>query len=147
MKKFLQYIAAVKAVAALAFAAQAMLVTVVAMFLGWGSIPISYIWQMIGLALLYGCLQHIAFVDHEGKHRRTAGRLVFLGCSMFIALVGFALVFQWFPAQSPIHWLAFAGLYALAFLTAVFTLRLVFRLGGIRYDQMLAAYKANREEG
>ena len=59
MKKFMQTIAAVKTVAALAFTAQIMLATVVSMLFSRDGIPVRCIWQMIFLALIYGCLRPI----------------------------------------------------------------------------------------
>ena len=146
MKKFIQLIAAVKAVASLAFTAQIMLATVASMLFNRGSIPISYIWQMIFLALIYGCLQLAAFSENFFRRMKTPGRMLFLAASMFAALTVFAILFQWFPLENLINWLIFIGLYAAVFLIAVFALRTVFRLSGIKYTQMLVAYQAAKSD-
>ena len=147
MKKFMQLIAAVKAVASLAFTALIMIATVASMIFGRDSLPIGYIWQAIFLALIYGIVQLIAFSENYFKQMKTLGRMAILGVSMFVALAAFAIMFRWFPVQSLENWLIFIGLYAAAFLIAVFALRTVFRLGGIKYNQMLAAYKAGHDRG
>ena len=145
MKKFMQLIAAVKAVASLAFTAQIMLVTVVSMFFHRDGIPISYIWQMIFLALIYGCLQLVVFSDNYFAQMKTPGRTLLLGASMFAVLAAFAVLFRWFPVGTLSNWLIFTGLYAAVFLIAVFALRTVFRLSGIKYTQMLATYQAEHD--
>ena len=147
MKKFMQTIAAVKAVASLAFTAQIMLVTVASMLFSRESVPISFIWQMIFLALIYGCLQLAAFSENYFKRMKTPGRMTFLGLSMFAALAVFAIIFHWFPMQNLLNWLIFIGLYAAVFLIAAFALRTVFRLSGIKYNQMLAVYQASHDKG
>ena len=143
MKKFMQFVAAVKAVATLAFAAQIMIVTVLNMLLGRDNILIAHVWQMMFLSLIYGCLQLLAFSDNYFKDMKTPNRIALLGVSMLVVLAVFAVIFNWFPTQNPINWLIFAGLYIIFFLVCVFALRTVFRLSGIRYNQMLAAYNAN----
>ena len=147
MKKLMQLVAAVKAVASLAFTALIMVATVASMIFGKDSIPIGYIWQAIFLALIYGIIQLVAFSENYFKQMKTLGRMAILGVSMFVALAVFAIIFQWFPMQKLVYWLIFAGLYSTVFLVAVFTLRTVFRLSGIKYNQMLAAYKARPDRG
>ena len=142
MRKFIQIVAAIKLTAAFAFAGQMGLVTVASMFLGRDSIPIGYIWQMIFISLIYGSLQLIAFSENLFKQMKTLGRMAFLGISMLAALALFAVAFQWFPAQNLRCWLIFIGLYAAVAMIAPFAFRFVFWLGGMRYDEMLTAYKS-----
>jgi len=144
MKNLMHIIAAVKAVASLAFTALVMMVTVVTMLAGQDSIPVNYIWQIVFLSLIFGCLQLIAFSENSFKKVNTPIRMIFLGLSMFVVLVVFAIVFTWFPAGNIVNWLIFSGSYAAIFMISVLVLRTVFKLSGIRYNQMLAAYKANR---
>ena len=147
MKNSMQIIAAVKAVASLAFTALIMMITVASMIFSRDSIPLSYIWQAIFLSLIYGCFQLIAFSENYFKQMKTFGRMTILGVSMFMALTGFAITFQWFPMQKLMNWLVFLGLYIAVFFIALFALRTVFRLSGIKYNQMLAAYKAGHDRG
>jgi len=147
MKKLMQLIAAIKAIASLAFAALIMAVTVVSMLYGRDSVPISYIWQAIFLALIYGCVQFIAFSESCFTRMRSIGRLAILALSMFTALAVFAVMFRWFHIHSLMNWLVFAGLYVVVFAVATFTLRTVFRLSGIKYNQMLAAYNGSHDNG
>ncbi|MCL2047077.1 MAG: hypothetical protein FWG88_11940 [Oscillospiraceae bacterium] len=141
MKKFLQTIAALKAVAALAFTAQIMVVTVATMLLRKNSIPISYIWQMVFLALIFSAVQILAFSENRFEKTKTSARLTFLGLTMLFILACFAIAFKWFPLQNPVNWIAFTGSYIAVFFVSLFTLRIVFRLGGIEYTQMLNVYK------
>ena len=136
---------AIKTIAALAFTGGVMLVTVASMFLGEGSIPVGYIWQMIFLALIYSGLQLFAFSENTLGRMRTPGRMAFLGVSMMAVFAVFALIFGWFPAQSLMNWLIFIGVYAAIFFIALFTLRTVFRLGGMKYNDLLTAYKARHQ--
>ena len=145
MKKFMQLIAAVKAVAALAFTAEIMLATVVSMLFGKDGVPVGYIWQMMFLALIYGCIQLVVFSDHYFPQMKTPGRILLLGASMFAVLAAFAVLFQWFPVTILSNWFVFIGVYVAVFLIAVFALRTVFRLSGVKYTQMLAAYQANHD--
>ena len=147
MKNFMQSLAAVKAAASLAFTAMIMIVTVISMIFGRAGVPIGYIWQMIFLALIFGLVQLIALSENCFKHMKTPGRMTVIGIAMLAALAIFALIFQWFPTGIPVNWLIFVGLYAAVFLIAVFTLRAVFRLSGVKYNQMLAAFKAGRDRG
>lgn len=147
MKKFIQLIAAVKTVASLAFTAGIMLVTVGAMFLGKDTIPLGLIWQAVFLALIFGGLQLLAFSDNAFARAGTPGRMAFLGVSMLAVLALFALAFKWFPAGSITNWLIFIGLYAAVFAIATIVLRLVFRMGGLKYDEMLSAYKSRHGGG
>ena len=141
MKKSFQFIVAVKAVASLAFTAQVMLATVVSMFFGRESIPVSALWQMLFLALFYSCSQFFIFSENLPFQIKTYGRIALLGLSMFTVLTIFAIVFKWFPVQNLQNWLIFIGLYAAVFLIALSALLTVFRVSGIKYNQMLAAYK------
>ena len=146
MKRFMQFIAAIKSVAALAFTALIMLATVLSMLFGRDGIPISYIWQMIFISLIYSCIQFAVFSESYFMKMKTTGRTTILGVSMLLVLSVFAIAFQWFPVQDPMNWVIFVGSCAAVFVIAVVALRTVFRLGGIKYDQMLAVYKANREK-
>ncbi len=145
MKKFIQFVAAIKTMASFAFTGGMMLVTVAAMLFGKDAIPVGIVWQVVFLSLIYGALQFLAFSDSVFPRMRTVGRMAFLGASMLAALVAFALAFRWFPAGNPLNWLAFIGLYAAVFAVAAVALRIVFRLGGIRYDELLGAYKARQQ--
>ena len=147
MKKFLQSVGAIKTTAAFAFTGLVMFATVASMFLGRDSISIGYIWQMIFLSLIFGCLHLHAFSEHLAKKTNMPGRMAVLGLPMFLALSAFAHFFQWFPTNSPVNWLIFIGLYAGVFIIATFALRTAFRVSGIKYNQMLAVYKASREKG
>jgi len=145
MKRAIQLIAAIKTVAMFAFTGGVMLIVFASMFLGRDSISIGHIWQIILLSLIYGSLQFIAFSDNILENMNTTGRMALLGLSMMAVLAAFALIFEWFPAQSPVNWLIFAGLYAIVFFVAVLAFRLVFRLGGMKYNELLIAYKARHE--
>jgi hypothetical protein len=144
MKKIMQFIVSVKLIAAFAFSAQIMLVTVACMWFGGDSIPVGYIWQMIFLALIFGCLHIHAFSEHESNKSMSA-RLAILGAPMLLTLCAFAYFFRWFPVNVPANWLIFIGAYIAVFLVAVFVLRAVFRIGGVKYDVLLDAYKARRD--
>ena len=61
MRKFMKLTAAIKTVASLAFTALIMIATVASMVFGRDSIPVSYIWQAILLALIYGSIQLVRF--------------------------------------------------------------------------------------
>ena len=145
MKKVIQLIAAIKMVGMFAFTGGVMLTLFASMFLGRDSIYISHIWQIIVLSLIYGSLHFIAFSESMPWNITTTGRMALLGVSMLAALAAFAFIFGWFPAQNPINWLIFAGLYAVIYFTAILVFRLVFRLGGMKYNELLIAYKARHE--
>ena len=145
MKKAIQLIAAIKTIAMFASTGGIMLTVFVSMFLGRDSIPLSYIWQIIFLSLIYGSLHYITFSENTLKNISSAGRMALLGVSMLLALAAFALIFEWFPTQNPVNWLIFAGLYAAVYFIAVLVFRIVFRLGGMRYDELLVAYKTRHE--
>jgi len=145
MKRAIQIIAAIKTIAMFASTGAMMLSVFVSMFLGRDSIPINYIWQIIFLSLIYGSLQLIAFSESTLGNMNTTGRMTLLGVSMLIVLAAFALIFGWFPIQNPVNWLIFIGLYAAVFFGAVLAFRIVFRLGGMKYNELLVAYKARHE--
>ena len=145
MKKFLQFVMAIKTTACLAFTAEVMLITVASMIFGRGSIPISYIWQMIFLALTFSKLQYFVFSENTLGDMKTTGRMAVLEGAMLAVLSAFAFAFQWFPADSVINWLIFVVVYAVIFHIAAFALRVVFRLGGMKYNEMLNAYNARSE--
>jgi len=145
MKKVIQIITAIKTIAMFASTGGLMLSVFVSMFLGRDSIPISHIWQIVFLSLIYGSLQFITFSENALRSMSTFGRMALLGLSMLAVLAAFALIFGWFPAQNPLNWLIFAGLYSAVFFIAVLVFRLAFRLGGMRYNELLIAYKARHE--
>lgn len=145
MKKFMQLIAAIKSIAALAFTGGIMLVTVASMLLGKEFVSVGIIWQTIFLALIYGVLQYIAFSENVFARMRTPGRMTILSLSMLIALAAFAIVFQWFPIGNIINWLIFLGIYCVVFVVATIALRIVFHVGELKYNNLLAAYKARQE--
>ena len=144
MKSFFQFVAAIKTMASLAFAAGIMLVTVAFMILGRDVISIGIVWQAIFLALIFGILQLLAFSDKTFPRMRTFGRMLFLSISLLVILAIFALVFKWFPANSIVNWLIFIGAYAAVFTVAAVALRIVFRVGELKYDELLAAYKTRQ---
>ena len=145
MKKAIRIIAAIKTVAMFAFTGAVMLTVFVSMFLGRDSISISYIWQIIFLSLIYGSLQLLAFSESTLGSIGTTGRMTLLGLSMLVVLAAFALIYRWFPVQNPVNWLIFAGLYAAIYFIAVLAFRFAFKLGGIKYTELLIAYKARHE--
>ena len=145
MKKVIQLIAAIKTVAMFAFTGGMMLSVFASMFLGKESISIDHIWQIIFLSLIYGSLQFFAFSENTLGRMRTTGRMALLGVSMLAVFVLFALIFEWFPVQNPINWLIFVGLYIATFFGAVLAFRTAFRLGGMKYNELLTAYKAHSE--
>ncbi|MDL2232752.1 hypothetical protein LJC63_04130 [Ruminococcaceae bacterium OttesenSCG-928-L11] len=145
MKRFFQLIMAIKTTAAFAFTGGIMLLTVGTMLYGRDSISVSLIWQIIFLALIFGCLQFVTFSENTLGRMGTPGRMTVLGVSMLMVLAVFALIFRWFPMQSLVNWLVFIGLYVVAFLIATLALHTVFRLGGMKYNELLVAYKARRE--
>ncbi len=145
MKRFLQFIMAIKTTAALAFTAEVMLVTVVSMIIGRDGIPVSYIWQMIFLALTFSKIQYFVFSENTLGDMKTTGRMALLEGAMLAVLAVFAFAFRWFPAERVTNWLIFIGVYAALFHIAAFALRIVFRLGGMKYNELLIAYNARRE--
>ena len=146
MKKFLWSVAAIKTIAAFALSGMTMFLTVSSMFLGRDSISIGSIWQMISLSLIFGCLHLLAFSEHLSKKMSMPGRMAVLGLPMLLALSAFAYFFGWFPANSLANWLIFIGGYAGVFMIATFAMRTAFRVSGIKYNQMLAVYKASHEK-
>jgi len=145
MKRAIQVIAAIKTISMFASTGAMMLTVFVSMFMGRDSIPISFIWQIIFLSLIYGSLQFIAFSENTLGSMSTTGRMALLGVLMLVALAAFALIFGWFPAQNPANWLIFAGLYAAIFFIAILVFRIVFKLGGMKYNELLIAYKTRHE--
>ena len=145
MKRTIQIIAAIKTIAMFAFTGGIMLSVFASMLLGRDSISLSSIWQIIFLSLIYGSLQLAAFSETMLGRMRTTGRMTLLGLSMLAILSAFALIFEWFPVQIPANWLIFAGLYVVVFFGAALAFRIVFRLGGIKYNELLIAYNARHE--
>lgn len=141
MKKFIQLIAAIKSAASLAFTAGVMIITVGATLLGKEALPVGIMWQAVFLALIFGTLQFLAFSDRVFTRMDTPGRMILLCASTLAVLIAFAFVFQWFPTSNIVNWLIFIGLYAVLFAVATIVLQIVFRVGGLKYNEMLAAYK------
>lgn len=141
MKRFIQLIAAIKSIASLAFTAGIMIVIVAAMIFGKDAISIAIIWQVIFLALIFGAVQFLAFSENAFPRMGTHGRMAFLCVSMLGVLAVFAIVFRWFPAGSVVNWLIFVCIYGALFAIATIVLRIVFRIGGLKYTEMLTAYK------
>ena len=145
MEKLVRFSAALKAIASLAFTGQVMFVTVISMFMGKDVIPVGYIWQMVALSLIFSLLHLHAFSEHETKKLGKSARLAILGVPMLLALSAFAYFFNWFPIDDVINWLMFIGLYVGIFLIASFAFHIAFRLGGIKYNELLASYKSKQE--
>ncbi|MDL2232523.1 hypothetical protein LJC63_02945 [Ruminococcaceae bacterium OttesenSCG-928-L11] len=146
MKRFMQYVAAIKTVTAFAFTGAIMLLTVAAMFLGKDAISIGIIWQTVFLALIFGTAQFVCFSENIFTKLRTPGRLTILSVVTLAALSIFAAVFKWFDIGNAINWLVFAGVYAVIFLIATTALRMVFRVGELRYNELLVAYKSRQTD-
>ena len=145
MKKLILFFTGMKVIGAFAFTGQMMFFTVASMFFGRESISIGYIWQMIVLAMIYACLHIHAFSEHESKKLSKNSQLAVLGVPMLLVISAFAYFFQWFPSSNPVNWLIFVGIYTAVFLIAIFAFRIAFRVTGLKYNDLLAAYKANNQ--
>lgn len=145
MKRFIQLVAAIKSVASLAFTAGLMVITVAAMLFGRDTISVRIIWQVVFLALIFGALQYLLFSENVFRRMGTPGRMALLCISMLVVLALFALIFQWFPVKSLSSWLLFVGVYAAFFAVATVVLRVVFRMGEFKYNELLTAYKSRHD--
>jgi hypothetical protein len=146
MKKFLWTVVAIKAPAVFMFTGAIMWLTVMKTFWGEDTIPVDFIWQLIFLSLIFGALHLLAFSENTLGRTGTPGRIAFLGLTMLAALVVFALVFHWLGENNAMSWLVFIGAYVLIYLAVNVVERILFRLGGKRYHDMLTTYKARQEE-
>jgi hypothetical protein len=146
MKKFLWLSIAIKAPAAMMFTGAIMWITVLKTFLGEPAISVDFIWQLIFLSLIFGALHLLAFSENTLGRMGTTGRIAFLGLTMLAVLVVFALVFRWIGGNNAMSWPVFIGAYVLIYLAVTVAERILFRLGGKRYHDMLTTYQARRED-
>jgi hypothetical protein len=146
MKKFLWTVIAIKAPAAFMFTGAVMWITVMKTFFGEETIPVDFVWQLIFLALIFGTLHLLAFSENTLGRTGTPGRIAFLGLTMLAVLVVFAFAFRWLGENSAVSWPVFIGAYVLLFLAVTGVERIIFRLGGKKYHDMLTTYKARQED-
>ena len=144
MKKLIELLTVIKTQAAMAFAGSVMLYVVIGWLLGKDAVRFSHIWQMLFLSLAYGKWQYICFGDTFTKKFNKGVRTVLFLVPLYAFLSVFAYFGRWFTSTVT-TWLLFtlAFFVVAGILAAVYAI--YFRIMGMHYNQLLAAFQNRRE--
>lgn len=141
MRKFLACSLYIKTNLALGFSATVFLYSLAASFYGITSITFAFIWQLLGACIFISLLQFVFFSDIVIKNMKYINRLMLFNVPLVATLLGFAMVFKWFPLEKFNAWLIFAAIFIVieVALSALFTI--YSKLMGKKYMQLLEEYK------
>lgn len=137
MKRFLTVTFQIKSNACLFLTAMVIIAALVEIV--W-RIPLITPWRVIQYTALSGItalLQYLCFDPARLKNRSYAVRAVIFLPSLLAALVGFAVIFRWFPLNELTAWVIFIAIFAAIFLGLLAGFEIMFRVTGRRYTALL----------
>jgi|GEM_PF-523219 len=105
----------------------------------------AYCLSFIVAGVAGGVLQQAWFSPNVALKLHYPARMAGFGFTYPIVLVGCAVLGAWMPTDSPVAWLEFLGTFIAIFaiISGLFAIR--FRREGSTYSELLAAYRAKRE--
>lgn len=147
MNKFLSYVLQAKTNACYIFTAILFFYALGGIL--WHAAPLSgpQILEVMVLALICGTLQVLIFSDLFFKRMSYLRRTLLLGVLLLIPVVGFGLLFQWFPADQAAGWLGFLAIFLLVFVGINVGFEVLFRMTGRRYTSLLEERQGGGKEG
>ena len=145
MKNFLEGVLEWKTWAALCFSGATVLYIVIAAFLGQSEIAILDMVSLLIIASIGTFIQYLAFGPRIIKRMRYALRMVVFAAPFLALLLIAAYSFAWFPSENRVYWLAFIGIYFVAFLGMTVSFEIYFKATGKKYDGLLGQYRKRQE--
>jgi len=145
MKRFIEFTVAIKSQAAMLFSGAVMLYVVMGFFFEKEAIPSILILQMAALSIICAAWQLFCFDVERLKEFTFALRAMLFLIPTFVVLSVFAYFGKWFP-MSVHSWLIFTGVFIVIAPIVLGIYETYYRITGVRYNQMLTAYKNRHRE-
>lgn len=137
MKRFLEGVLEWKTYACMMFTGCAVVFGAAAYFLGWKSIPLSVLTQLLFISVIGSLLQGIMFTEWVIKSMVYPVRLILFAVIFLAVLSIFAWKGEWFPAEEFGSWITFAGIFLFIFAVMTVGYEIYFRITGKKYDGLL----------
>lgn len=120
--------------------------TIISACFGVWKISAPVVFELLALSVAGCVLQLLAFTDVVWKKMRYSLRMLLFFVPFFLILMGFAVVFEWFPTEYLSAWLLFFGIFLAFFILSTLIFELAFYAAGKKYDGLLGEYKKKRQK-
>ncbi len=145
MKKLVEITMSIKSFGAMIFAGLLILYTVIGGFFGLQELSFSLVWQALFIALIASGIYFVAFSESVFPHLKPIVRFLIFSIPTLAVLSVFALFFKWFPTDNIAYWLIFGAAYLLLFGILIVVVKMLFKITGKRYTDLLSAYQAKQD--
>lgn len=137
MKRFFELVFSIKTNACLVLTAMVIIGSLTELIWGVPLISPARIIQYTAIAGITALLQYLCFDPSGIKKLPYVVRGAIFLPSLLAVLVGFAVVFRWFPLGEVKAWAIFLGIFAVIFLGLLLGFEVMFRVTGRRYTALL----------
>lgn len=109
--------------------------------LGKAGIPYDAIFQIVIVSILITAFNMIIFSERIFKNLMALWRTILLLASIILIIIGAVLLFDWFPANDPMPWIAFFISFGGCFALSTIVMLIKTRLENEKYERLLTRYK------
>lgn len=113
--------------------------------LGKAGIAYETIFQIMVVAMLITVSNMIIFSEHILKNLMALWRTILSLASIIIIMIGAVLIFQWFPADDPLPWIAFCISFGGCFALSSIVMLIKTRVENEKYEKLLIKYKEKND--
>jgi len=115
--------------------------------LGSEGLSFSVILQFLAVAVMIATLKEIIYSEKLLKNMMTLWRTVIFLFSIIVIIIGFVLMFGWFPVNSVEGWIGFLISFGICFLISTLSMVIKTKLESRKYEESFEKYKREHQEG
>lgn len=114
--------------------------------LGNKGIAYETLFQILAIAIMISVLEIVFISEKIIKNLMTLWRTILFLASILLVMIGFILIFDWFPATDPLPWISFLISFGGCFIISSIFMIIKTRVDNEKYDRLLSEYKEKQSK-
>lgn len=145
VKKLLSAVSLIPKYTAFSFSMSMIIFMTIGFFLGEEAMQLKMIIQLLALCTVSAVLQLVAFSELFFDKMAYTKRMCVFMFPFLVVIIGFAMLFGWFPMENIGAWITFITIFLLCFVISLVIFEIHFKITGNKYTGVLNEYKKKRD--
>ena len=145
VKKLLSAVSLIPKYTAFSFSMSMIVFMTIGFFLGEEAMQLKMIIQLLALCTVSAVLQLVAFSELFFEKMSYTKRMCVFMFPFLVVIIGFAMLFGWFPTENIGAWITFITIFLLCFVISLVIFEIHFKITGYKYTGVLNEYKKKRD--